>query len=156
MTQVRSYDGIGIPESFWEKVEKDPDGCWIWTASCSPAGYGQLSVGPHKAVQAHRLAFTTLAEPLIPGLVLHHLCRQRRCVNPAHMIQLTRRSHILLEPQGGGAVNRSKTHCPKGHPYAGANLVRKASEEGRRRCRICTRKSGRESARRRRAQGTHV
>jgi hypothetical protein len=35
---------------------------------------------------------------------------------------------------GMGAACRAKTHCPKGHPYAGANLYR---WHNRRYCRTC-------------------
>ena len=33
-----------------------------------------------------------------------------------------------------GSTNKPKTHCPKGHPYAGDNLIRSGHKE----CRICT------------------
>lgn len=42
------------------------------------------------------------------------------------------------------AVHASKTHCPKGHPYAGENL---AIYNGKRHCRECARMRSRASAR---------
>lgn len=34
-----------------------------------------------------------------------------------------------------GVFNREKTHCPRGHPYEGGNLV--IENNGSRKCRIC-------------------
>ena len=45
---------------------------------------------------------------------------------------------------GSNAHNRVKTHCPKGHPYSGENLVIQKTRGGRgqkRMCRICFRAS---------------
>ena len=40
-----------------------------------------------------------------------------------------------LEAPSPADINREKTHCPKGHPLKGKNLIRLKS--GKRRCRIC-------------------
>ncbi len=137
------HNAIALPANFWDRVEKQEGGCWIWQAGEPGSGYGQLTVGSDKGLRAHRLVYANLAEALIPGLVLHHICGVRRCVNPQHLVQLTRRSHILLEPQGASEANRRKTHCPNGHPYSGENVFSKPSDNGRRRCRTCTRESQR-------------
>jgi hypothetical protein len=47
--------------------------------------------------------------------------------------------------------NAAKTHCPKGHPYAGANLIVR-TVGGRRACRACKREDARLRAERRRAK----
>lgn len=43
-----------------------------------------------------------------------------------------------MKAKGGGALNAAKTHCPKGHPYEGNNLLllRKGALV-RRQCRTC-------------------
>jgi len=51
----------------------------------------------------------------------------------------------------GTHTNSSKTHCPQGHEYTPDNTLIKPSE-GRRRCRTCVQKAGREYARLRRHQ----
>ncbi|MFJ3170616.1 HNH endonuclease signature motif containing protein [Streptomyces roseus] len=137
-----------LPARFWAKVaQEQPSGCWIWTAGLSPDGYGKFSSGG-RYVRAHRLAYSTLIGPIPPGLHLDHLCRVRRCVNPAHLEPVTHRENIL---RGATlpAANAAKTHCPQGHAYDEANTHREP--DGRRRCRICQRATKAASRARRRA-----
>jgi len=56
-----------------------------------------------------------------------------RCVT----CYLAWRARHSLGRQNVGQINRSKTHCPKDHPYSGSNLL--VQSDGRRRCRICNR-----------------
>lgn len=75
-----------IEERFWEKVDKSagPDGCWLWTASCHPSGYGQFSYA-EAMTPAHRVAWVLTNGPIPKdSWVLHH-CDVRKCVNPAHL-----------------------------------------------------------------------
>jgi hypothetical protein len=69
-------------QRFWAKVEKT-DSCWLWTAALSK-GYGIFRVQP-RTVRAHRLAYELLVGPIPDGHDLDHLCRNRACVNPAHL-----------------------------------------------------------------------
>ena len=49
-------------------------------------GYGVIWLGEgRRQVKAHRAVWALTREPLPDGLVLDHLCRNRRCVNPAHL-----------------------------------------------------------------------
>ena len=62
----------------------DNAGCWIWTGSRSRKGYGRAQVdGVH--TPAHRAVYQSAIGPIADGLHLDHLCRNRACVNPAHM-----------------------------------------------------------------------
>lgn len=38
----RRIRGRSAVDRFFAKVEEHPSGCWIWTASLSPTGYGQF------------------------------------------------------------------------------------------------------------------
>jgi hypothetical protein len=64
-----------------------PTGCWLWTGS-TVHGYGRVT-WRGKTRQVHRLVYELAVGPLIPGLVLDHLCGQRHCANPAHLEQVT-------------------------------------------------------------------
>lgn len=96
------------------------DSCWIWTEKRHPCGYGVVS-----KVLAHRLAYQMFRGPIPAGLQLDHVCRQRGCVNPAHLRPVTIRENVLApgsrSPQ---AVNRAKTHCVRGHAFDEANTYR--------------------------------
>ena len=74
-------------DRFAEKMEVVASGCWQWTAATSK-GYGKFWDG-ERVVRAHRWAFEHLVGPIREGLETDHLCRNRACVNPAHMELVT-------------------------------------------------------------------
>ena len=111
---------------FWSKVNKTAE-CWLWTGALNHYGYGAFHLDGN-ARMAHRLAYAWLVGPIPSGLTLDHLCRNRACVNPAHLEPVT-----LAENKRRGespaAVNARKTKCLRGHP-----LTRRS--DGRY-CRVC-------------------
>lgn len=114
-------------------------GCWDWQGRLNNAGYGHMSVRYDegmKTVLAHRMSYEAFVGPIPDGLVIDHLCRNRTCVNPAHLEPVTSRENILRSPIAVAAKNARKTHCPQGHPYDGANLYVLPSTGGRY-CRAC-------------------
>jgi HNH endonuclease len=81
-----------LVERFWSKVFKGgPGGCWLWAGSVKPNGYGIISAGPRGSspLQAHRVAFALHFGEAGEGLVIHHRCLNRRCVNPDHLEAVT-------------------------------------------------------------------
>lgn len=128
-----------VEERFWAKVDQRPDGCWVWTAG-RQRGYGRFWDGS-RGVYAHRFAFELLVGPIYDGEELDHLCRNRSCVNPAHLEPVTHRVNAQrgIAGQVNGDRERAKTHCPKGHEYAGANLY--VNGRGWRRCRLCVKEA---------------
>lgn len=105
-------------ERFWEKVDKrGPKDCWEWLGATAN-GYGQIRWGPppsHKREQAHRVSYA-LARGAIPeGLVIDHLCKNRPCVNPAHLEVVTVKENTARgdSPQ---AIFLRKGVCKRGHP----------------------------------------
>lgn len=129
-----------LQERFWPKVDKNAEGgCWEWTASVMAAGYGQINLGRRGdgIGYAHRLAYEWLVGPIPPDLVIDHVCRNRRCVNPAHLEVVTERENIL-RGAGGSAINALKTHCVNGHEFTPENTY-VYSMTGARSCRECAR-----------------
>jgi hypothetical protein len=112
-------------------------GCWNWTASMNGKGYGQITVAGGMQ-KAHRAAYELIEGPIPAGLELDHLCRNRACINPAHLEPVTSRENTLRSPISPSAINARKTHCPFGHEYTAENtLMRKGNRS--RCCRACNR-----------------
>lgn len=131
-------------ERFWAKVEKT-DTCWTWIASLDGRGYGQFD---HQ--RSHRVSYELLVGPIPEGLVLDHLCRNKRCVNPDHLEPVTHLEN-LRRGTPGSAHNTRKTHCPKGHEYTPENTRVK---DGKRNCKACAADHQRRYRKRRRREGT--
>ena len=122
------HSALPMPDRFWANV-RIGNGCWEWQGAKQRIGYGIFRKGV-----AHRTAYELAVGPIPVGLELDHVCGNRACVNPLHLEPVTRRENIMRS-QSFAAVNARKTHCPKGHPYSGQNLLVRPS--GDRRCRIC-------------------
>lgn len=120
-------------DRLWSKVVEGPNGCWLYTGSLSPRGYGQvnISVRPRVLGRAHRLAYRLLVGHIPSWLVIDHLCRVRNCVNPEHLEAVTPGENV----RRGNNVNRSKVTCPQGHPYDDVNTTLFRGKW--RRCKLC-------------------
>jgi hypothetical protein len=127
-------------QRFWEKVDTSGP-CWEWIGTRKPDGYGDFWL--HGPRLAHRVAWESLVGPIPDGFQLDHLCRNRSCVNPAHLEVVTPRENYLRQPEHIGTRQAAKTHCPAGHPYDATNTYR-YPDTGHRRCRTCHREHERE------------
>ena len=112
--------------------EISENGCWIWIGKISGRGYGSFPIGKINYA-AHRIFYEQAKGEVPDGMVLDHLCRNIRCVNPNHLEPVTMKENTL-RGIGPTALNAVKTHCPKGHPYNGGNL---RFRRGRRHCNAC-------------------
>lgn len=115
------------------RVVDETTGCWNWALSTNRWGYGQVGC-MGKKMSAHRLFYEFYRGRVSGGLQLDHLCRNRRCVNPAHLEAVPQRVNIL-RGVGGPAVNFAKTACAHGHPFDERNTH--VTQSGTRRCRVC-------------------
>jgi hypothetical protein len=111
-----------LPQSLQRRIVVIGD-CWTWAGFIRPDGYGKL-----RGRQAHRVIYELLTGPIADGLELDHLCRQIKCVKPAHLEPVTREENMRRR----AALN---THCKAGHGFTPDNTY--VDLKGRRYCRAC-------------------
>lgn len=122
-----------MKRALWEKVERQGD-CWVWTGSAANRGYGSIHHEGRNGYLPHRLSYELLVGPIPDGLVLDHLCMNRRCVNPKHLEPVTNRVNILRGTSAAG-LNSVKTHCVNGHLFDKVNT--RIRKNGARICIAC-------------------
>lgn len=134
-------------EKFWARVLRAdaPDACWSWLGKTDKDGYGYLYVpypeGARHSEGAHRVAWQLTHKRAIPvDRELDHICRNTRCVKPAHLDLVTSRENTL-RGEGPSAQEARQTHCRRGHELSGDNLMVVSKRSGReyRECRTCSR-----------------
>src|SRR5262249_34193356 len=108
---------------FWSRVDASGglDSCWPWLGPRMWNGYGKASADD-RTQNAHRVAYVLIHGLAPAGLHIDHLCRNRLCCNPQHLEAVTMGENMRRSP--AVMAQRTKTHCPQGHPYAGANVIR--------------------------------
>lgn len=114
------------------------EGCWV--SQYHPhrkTGYARVGWSENGKVDGdgvHRIVWAYFYGPIPNGLVVNHICKVRRCVNIQHLNLKTRSDNSR------DGINIYKTHCPRGHPYSGDNLmISKGGKRGRpgRVCKTC-------------------
>lgn len=115
--------------------------CVIWHGYVDAAnGYGLLYAGGRE-FKAHRALYMAYKGAIPRGHVLHHVCGEKLCVNPAHLEALTPSEHMRLHDLNGHyrVAKLAQTHCRQGHEYTAENTYMESQRGGqlRRRCRTC-------------------
>lgn len=137
---------------FWSRVAKT-ETCWIWQGAVGTRGYGFLAglyKGQYKTFLVHRYAYILHVGSIADDLTIDHLCRNRRCVNPAHLEVVSRWENVRRGETITGNNSR-KTHCKHGHAFDEANTY--VASSGGRHCKLCLARRDRERKARKRAQG---
>lgn len=76
---------LTVSDRFYAKVLHG-DGCWEWTGTRLPKGYGQFRHPDGRTVKAHRMAWELAhGEPAPEGLLVCHTCDNPPCVRPSYL-----------------------------------------------------------------------
>lgn len=104
-------------------VEDRENGCWLWLRALDRDGYGKVTVD-YLTKRAHRVVYELLVGPIPEGLVTDHVCRVRRCVNPAHIELVTRGENTRRGSAPSVSRERllAETHCRNGHEFTPENM----------------------------------
>lgn len=124
-------------------------GCWEWQGFCQKfrnikpgqRGYAQASYRG-KQWRLHRLMLTITQRPLQAGEVAMHKCDNPPCINPEHLKIGTYTENMRDASFKGRADKQWKTHCWRGHPLSGDNLMwkrRAGTDLKLRACKTCQR-----------------
>ena len=111
---------------FWSKVAiQGIDDCWEWLISKDAYGYGQFSI-KHKMYKAHRIIFREYygdsldisdpTSPKQPMTVMHDICDNPGCVNPAHLRLGTHKENHIDKKL------KSRSYKPTGEKHPKAKL----------------------------------
>lgn len=134
---------MGRPKNSVERmlvVDVDTSGdCWNWKGAVAENGYSKTAIG-RRSYLPHRLFYEHFKGAIPDGFEVVHSCRNRRCVNPAHLGAVAGEERNL-RGTSPTAVNAAKASCVREHSLTGTNLY--ITPNGRRQCRTCRRSASR-------------
>lgn len=122
-----------------KRVEKTSD-CWLWLGKLTKKGYARIRNDAGHYSYGHKVSYEHFIGPVPQDLVLDHLCRIPRCVNPLHLEPVTDTENIRRSP----IHYANATHCKNGHEFTAQNTrirIRRDGGQRERVCRVCHRKS---------------
>jgi hypothetical protein len=94
--------------------------CWIWQRAKNSAGYGKKWHNG-KIVDAHRIYYMAHKGNIPEGMVIHHVCSNKSCVNPDHLEIVTQSQNLKLATRSLNPrkhqVRKSKKSSRKDEEY---------------------------------------
>lgn len=85
--------------NYWRNIDKQDNGCWIWTGGVNPCGTGHMGVTIEGVLltSAHRLGWYLAHNQLLDRrTIIIHTCNNKLCQNPAHMTLDTYENRLSL------------------------------------------------------------
>lgn len=111
----------GLPDGFNRRVEqRGPEDCWPMTPAHG-AGYAQYGRGArtHGDRMAHRIAWRWAHDwqEIPEGYEIHHDCKTRNCVNPAHLECITLAENRALSDRSSTTLDEPRSRSnPRPRP----------------------------------------
>ena len=136
-----------ISRLFNKIVIDKKNGCWNWTGTKDPGGYGGIML-KGKRESIHRVVYAWLIQSIprnkgknIPQL--DHLCKNRACCNPLHL-ELVSFKENILRGVSPSALHARKIYCKNGHRLPNKYTLVNKNGKRERICLTCRRKYERE------------
>jgi hypothetical protein len=132
----RIWRGLSINERMDLLTEKRGKyECWPWIGGIERKGYGIKVYHNGRQRRPHCVAIElATGQPIPKGMVVDHVCRNRRCVNPEHLRVVSRRVNALENSLSPLAMKSRQTHCKHGHAFTPENTH---IHNGKRSCKAC-------------------
>ena len=95
---------------FWTFVNRgaSDEDCWTWKGSIHKnTGYGKFSMGHQAKQYAHRISVLLSGRSIPEGMIVHHTCLNRKCVNPNHLVVASYTHNNMAENRSGKFYNPS-------------------------------------------------
>lgn len=83
--------------------------CWIWTGRVDPDGYGEAKYRGAKRF-THRISYARKHGETPARRDVEHLCRQRACLNPSHIISLPPKENAAGRSERDEAPHQVNKH----------------------------------------------
>lgn len=113
--------------------------CWEWSGCITTSGYGTIRINngeSSKMYQSHRVMYSIFKKDIDDGIVIDHICKNRKCVNPEHLREVTMAFNCTENSDSPHAKHKAKTHCVRGHEFSKENTL--ILKNGRK-CKECSR-----------------
>ena len=111
---LKGPTGQPLNAMFWDYVDFQPQGCWLWTGpkrGLHAGGYGAF--GGHE--YAHRFIYRMTYGKIPKGKSVLHRCDTPLCVNPRHLFCGTQRDNMRDMISKGRHFKRRGGEHPFGH-----------------------------------------